>query len=253
MTLPGAVTAQDDEARRTRRRENRVTAILHSGHPVRYWDHDLGPDEPRLLAAPAAEEPSLWRDLTPQPAGGLVESSYDITPDGATVVTTWRVLEAGGATRGTLVAIDVASGERSRVLADDPGHDFDGPLVAPDGARVLCRRESRSTATTPTDIRLVVLPLDGGAPVEVAPGWDRRPGEVEWTPDGTALVVAADEGGRRPVFRVVLSDGTVTRLTGDDGAYTDPRVSPDGRHVPPAATRRRLRRAGPARAERQFP
>lgn len=34
-TLPGAVTGEDDEARRKDRREKKVTAILHAGHPVR--------------------------------------------------------------------------------------------------------------------------------------------------------------------------------------------------------------------------
>ena len=27
-----------------------MTAILHESAPVRYWDHDLGPDQPRLFA-----------------------------------------------------------------------------------------------------------------------------------------------------------------------------------------------------------
>src|SRR5690606_23039082 len=29
--------------------------VLHSGYPVRYWDHDLGPDLPRLYAAEPAD------------------------------------------------------------------------------------------------------------------------------------------------------------------------------------------------------
>jgi dipeptidyl aminopeptidase/acylaminoacyl peptidase len=198
---------------------------------VRFWDADVGPDEPRLVAADLPPDgPAQWRDLPPAPGDALVETDHDITPDGSTVVTGWRVAEPRGATRGILVGIDVATGER-RVLADDPRYEFGGPVVSPDGTRVACWRESLSTPASPPDIRLVVLPLAGGAAREVAPGWDRWAHGPRWTPDGGALLVVADDGGRAPVFRVELADGAVTRLTGDDAAYSDLAVAPDGQAV----------------------
>jgi dipeptidyl aminopeptidase/acylaminoacyl peptidase len=239
MTLPGAVTAEDDEARRKARREKKVSGILHSGYPVRFWDHDLGPDEPRLVIGDvptdgAPDGALAWRDLTPAPGRALVEAGYDITPDARTVVTGWRVFEPGGSSRETLVAIDVESGERT-VLADDPELEFGGPVISPDGTQVAFWRALRTTPTTPPDSRLAVVPITGGEPREVAPGWDRWPNGAAWSPDGSALIVTADDGGRCPVFRVELADGpadaTVTRLTGDDGAYSDVVVSPDGAHV----------------------
>ncbi|QYN39806.1 prolyl oligopeptidase family serine peptidase [Pseudonocardia sp. DSM 110487] len=231
MTLPGAASGDEDAERRKARRDRKVSGILHAGHPVRFWDADIGPDEPRLVAADLPPDgPAEWRDLTPAPGDALVETDHDITPDGRTVVTGWRVAEPRGATRGVLVAIDVATGER-RVLADDPGYEFGGPVVSPDGTRVVCWRESLSTPTSPTDIRLVVLPLAGGEAREVAPGWDRWAGGPRWTPDGGALLVVADDGGRAPVFRVEVADGGVTRLTGDDAAYSDLAVAPDGQAV----------------------
>jgi dipeptidyl aminopeptidase/acylaminoacyl peptidase len=231
MTLPGAVSADDDAVRRKARREKKVSAILHSGYPVRFWDHDLGPDEPRLVVGDVPADGVVeWRDLTPQPGGALVESGYDVTPDGRTVVAGWRVFEPGGSSRGTIVAIDVVTGERT-VLADDPGLELSGPVISPDGTQVAFWQELRTTPTTPPDSRLVVLPLAGGEPREVAPGWDRWPNGARWTPDGGALIVTADDRGRCPVFRVELADGSLTRLTGDDGAYGDVVVSPDGEHV----------------------
>ncbi len=224
-TLPGSVTTADDEARRAARRDRKVTGILHAGHPVRFWDHDLGPDAPRLLTGRIGDG---WTDLTPAPGGALVEGAHDVTPDGSCVVTTWAEPQRGGGTRTMLVAIDVASGEH-RVLAQDPDHEFDAPVLSPDGRQVACVRESYSTPHRPPDRHLVVIPLAGGDPEVAAPGWDRWPAAVRWTPDGTALIVTADEGGRAPVFRV--ENGTVTRLSGDDGAYTDVAVSPDGAHV----------------------
>jgi dipeptidyl aminopeptidase/acylaminoacyl peptidase len=231
MTLPGATSAEDDQERRKARRDRKVSGILHAGYPVRHWDTDLGPDEPRLVAGePSEDGTGSWRDLTPAPGGALIDTDHDITPDGRTVVTGWHVAEPGGVRRSILVAIDAATGER-RVLADEPGHEFGGPVVSPDGSRVVCWRESVAGPTSPTDVRLVVLPLDGGPARDVAPGWDRWAGGPRWTPDGSALLVVADDGGRAPVFRITLADGTVTRLTRDDGAYGDLVVAPDGNAV----------------------
>ena len=48
QALPG--DAAEDEKRRQARKDAGVSAILHETLPVRYWDHDLGPDDPRLFA-----------------------------------------------------------------------------------------------------------------------------------------------------------------------------------------------------------
>ena len=52
-TLPGATTAEDDQQRRTARKDNKISAILHESYPIRFWDHDLGPDTPRLMVGEA--------------------------------------------------------------------------------------------------------------------------------------------------------------------------------------------------------
>ncbi|MBW0105860.1 alpha/beta fold hydrolase [Pseudonocardia sp. KRD291] len=240
-TLPGAVDADDDERRRTARRESKITAILHDGHPVRHWDHDIGPAEPRLLAAAPVAAPAAasvegpdarldWADLTPVPGHALLETAHNVSPDGRTVVTGWNTAHGHGAWRSSVVAIDVATGDR-RVLLDDPSADFSAPRVSPDGTRVVALRETVPTPERAPRIDLVVVALDGGDPVPVAPDWDRWPAGVRWTADSSALVVVADEGGRAPLFRVDPATGTVLRLTGDHGAYSDPCPSPDGRWV----------------------
>jgi dipeptidyl aminopeptidase/acylaminoacyl peptidase len=146
----------------------------------------------------------------------------DLTPDGRTAVSTWGLAEPRGSRRTALVAVDTASGER-RVLADDGTSDFGDPPVSPDGSLVAAVCERRSTPQEPVDERLVVLPLDGSAARGTSPpGWDRWSGEHRWTPDGTALVVAADEQGGRPVFRIDLGDGGGHAPDGDRGHYRRP-------------------------------
>jgi len=236
MTMPGAVTSADDDARRAARREKKITAMLHTGYPVRLWDHDLGPDQARLLVGglPGAGDHVEWQDLTPAPGNALRETHVDISPDGATVIADWQVAEPRGASRSSVVAFDLASGNR-RILLDDPEFEFNIGTISPDGQTVAAVRTRRSAADRAPRLDLVLVPLTGGPVRELTAEWDHWPLGLHWTPDSAALIVVADQNGRSPLFRVSAEYGpefgTVTRLTGDNGGYTDPVVSPDGRYV----------------------
>ncbi|WP_442893228.1 prolyl oligopeptidase family serine peptidase [Aquipuribacter sp. SD81] len=245
-TLPGADdTAESDEERRKARKDGKVTAILHEAYPVRYWDGDLGPDAPRLLAGrldATGTEPELeLRQVVGHVGHGLRHAVVDVTADGRTAVTTWDTIEGRAVSRFSLVSVDLASGRR-RTLLSDVDHEYEMPTISPDGSTVALQVYRRSTPDDPGDYRLAVAPLgrpgedgdDGDGTVEVrevAPGWDRWSHRPVWTPDGQALLVTADSDGRAPVFRVEVASGEVTQLTGDDAAYSDVVVSRDGRHV----------------------
>lgn len=236
-TLPSATDAESEQKARKNRKDAKVSAVLHEEYPVRYWDHDLGPDRPRLFTAdlPAdlatGDERLELRDLTGHAGRALqAEASWDVTPDGATVVSTWTVPEPRGSERSTVVALDVATGQR-RVLCDDSDVEYSDPVVSPDGRQVAVVAFRRSTPDVPPDSWLAVVPLAGGEVRALTQDWDRWPHSAQWTPDGSALVAVADDQGRAPLFRVDVATGEVTRLTADDGAYSDPRVSPDGRWV----------------------
>lgn len=259
--LPSAKgLAQDTELRKARK-DGKVSAILHTGYPVRFWDHDLGPDQVRRFAGdlvtladePAAPLPGAAdaQDETPDeenPSSGkhldlrdltgagrhLEEHSADLSADGTTLVTTWNVPDAGAATRSTLVVVDTATGDR-RVLVDDPDADAGEPRISPDGAWVAYVTESISTPSEAPVIRLALVPTDGSAePVVLADDWDRWPGRPTWLPDGSGLLVQADDDGRGPVFLLTfsgelpVSDVVVERLTADDAVFSDLSVTPDG-------------------------
>ena len=227
-TLSESIEA--DEEFRKKRKDAPVSAILHEEYPVRYWDHDLGPDRTRLLVAEDAGT-GQWRDLTGHVGRALDdEAGWEITPDGRTVVVAWAVAESAGSQRRIVVAIDVATGAR-RVLADDPDHDYTVPRLSPDATHVALEVARRSHPGDAGDCWLGVVPLAGGEVRPLTGDWDRWPHSARWTPDGSALVVAADHQGRSPLWRVDANTGEPIQLTQDDAAYTDIRISPDGQWV----------------------
>ena len=96
--LAGSTDEDNDEERRKARKDNKVAAILHSGYPVRYWDADLGPAQPRLFAVEPGEEqeagkpatvdaapPLKLRNLTPDAGTRLRDAESVVSPDGKTI------------------------------------------------------------------------------------------------------------------------------------------------------------------------
>ncbi|MGB6454196.1 MAG: S9 family peptidase [Streptosporangiaceae bacterium] len=228
--FPGAAGSEQDTARRKARAEAGVSAILHEpGARLRYWDHDLGPESVRLLA-PGADGGSAGepRDLTPDPGRALDEQGFELTPDGSAVVTGWRVTEEAGEFRNEVVVIDVASGQR-RTLLGEPGLDVERPQISPDGQWVLAFRDEHDSYDRPGDATLIVTALAGGpAARDLLAGFDRRPAEAAWAPDGRSIYFTADHNGRRPIFRVGIEGGEPVRVTVDDAAYDSLCVAPDG-------------------------
>ncbi|MEV4394138.1 S9 family peptidase [Nonomuraea sp. NPDC049607] len=220
--------ATEDE-RRKARKDAGISAILHEGYPVRYWDHDLGPARTRLFAGRlGADRLEDVRELTPDAGEALRDTTFELTPDGSTVIASWRRYLPGGDNRTDLVAIDVATGER-RTLLTDEAHDFGGPIaVSPDGTRVACARERITSVDVSVRVELWIADLATGEGRAYAPGL--FPTDVAWAPDSSALYLVADHQGRRPVFRVPLA-GEHTRLTADDAAYLGVNASADGTYV----------------------
>jgi dipeptidyl aminopeptidase/acylaminoacyl peptidase len=225
--LPSATGVEDDKRLRALRKDAKVSAVLHTGYPVRHWDHDIGPALPHLFDVGAGREGI--RDLTPDPGRALQETDVDVSRDGRFVVASWHAPGPGASLRGTLVRIDIdgeAAGERATV-AEDADADLEFPAISPDGTAVAFIRETLSTPTRAPRITLCIKQF-GEDIAEITTGWDRWPASLTWSADGSRLVVTADEAGRRPVFAVDPVTSEVTRLTDDDYTYTDVCAAPEG-------------------------
>ncbi|WP_043442862.1 S9 family peptidase [Arthrobacter sp. L77] len=228
--LAGSANEEDDAARRKSRKEAGVAAVLHSGYPVRYWDADLGPDEPRYFGLKdlgGSDGEASLDDLVPSARGGFREARPVLDPEGTALFSSLALPEERGSQRSVLVRVDVGTKELT-VLLDDRENDYAPGPVSPDGRFLAVVRDRRTTVDLAPRTGLLLLPLDGGEPVALAEDWDRWPSPAAWLPDGSALVVTADDDGAAPVFVIDVATGAVRRVTQDAAAYTDVRVSPDG-------------------------
>jgi dipeptidyl aminopeptidase/acylaminoacyl peptidase len=227
--LPGSIGTEDDERRRAARKAAKVGAVLHTSTPVRYWDHDIGPDELRLFATDPVSDAGADSDavdLTPVPGRALDEAGFTVAPDGSCVFTSWFVLEEAGLPRAKLVAIDAVSGAQ-RVLAEDPQASFGEPAVSPDGRWVVSVREQDTTYENPPLVCLWLVELASGEGRALVVDPEIWPGSPVFSADGASIYFLADERGHRPVFRLDLASGEHRRLT-EAGHYASVRVAPDG-------------------------
>lgn len=247
--LPSAADLAADAELRCARKQAKVQAILHTGYPIRHWDHDLGPDQPRRYLADLAglveepvgplPEPETSDGKTPRATSGLelrqltgagrqlFEHGAALSPDGGTLVTTWSVAD-GVALRTALMAIDTLTGEQ-RILVDLAQAEAGAPAVSPDGTRVAFLQSTISSPEQAPTERLAVVPLAGGEVTVLAQDWDRWPTSITWLPDSSGLVVTADSDGRGPVFLASFGEATVVeQVTSDDATFSNVQITPDG-------------------------
>jgi len=230
--FPGTTSLAGDRDRHKARTKAGVEALLFEGYPIRRWDHYLGPRERHLFRAalpPGEERIAEPVDLTPDAAHALLETGYDVTPDGSTIVTAWSVTTELTRLHERLVAIDATSRER-RFLSPDDGHWYSEPACSPDGRWVVATRQAPGSPERVGDQTLWLVDLRSGEGRDLTPDVDLWPHAPAWTPDSEAILFTADRQGGAAVLRVELATGEATVLA-DEGAFTDLAPTPDGKRA----------------------
>ena len=257
--LPGAGSEEEHKTLTKARKDAGVDAILHSSYPVRYWDHDVGPEQPHVFSlergqasggTPSASDhgPAVDEGEAPAPLPGTTDRAPEVrlrllteglrapmhgaapvlSPDGSFALVGQSVPEPRASLREGIVRVDLATGGR-RTLVDREGAEASAGPVSPDGSRAVIVLDRVTSPTEPPQPRLFLMDTDNGELTPLAPEWELWASPAAWTPDGSAVLVTADADGRRPVFRVDVPSGAVTQVTHDDAAWSELVVAPDGR------------------------
>jgi dipeptidyl aminopeptidase/acylaminoacyl peptidase len=227
--FPSAGNLDEDREKAKAREKAGTSALLFDGYPFRFWDSPYAPRAPRLFVVDPDGTP---RDLTGNVGKAIsADPSFDITPDGRTVLVTWNVPTAKAGQDRTLAAIDVETGER-RSLLHDPDFMEQEVVCSPDSRHAAVIRSRVHTTETPWTVELWIVSLADGSARRIAKDFEHFPGGPRWTPDGRALLFSADELGRQPLWRVDVDDedATPVRLSAE-GAFSDVHIAPDGSAV----------------------
>lgn len=226
----GVETEEADAGKRAERTKKKVSALLHDGYPVRFWDHDLGLEWPRLLRATIRPGAELGADDC-LPVGGdlgrCLVGKQELSADGRWLLSGWREPAPRGQSISSLAIIDVKTGERRILAQGNQDVSYLDAIFDRDGARVAAIRHTTPTPDLPSMFSLVVIDVVTGAETVVADEWDRIASPIAFTPEGTQLLVSADEDGDAPLFLIDLASDEVRRLTGP-GAFSSAQLSPDG-------------------------
>lgn len=270
--LIGADLATDAD-RRSERKKRGVTAILHTGMPVRFWDHEVGDTSARLVLVDGASGDGAaadgasgegagkggLRDLAPDADLALRMARGDLSPDGRTVATSWTRRTRRGESVSSIALIDTGTKKRRLLLRGTAEAGYGNPRFSPDGRTLAVVRSTTATADDPHYSRIELHPLGGAAtaadPVVVEVG-DLTVTEVCWTADAGTLLVAGDLHSRGAVLAIDPATGRIRRTLADDAVYAQLQPTEDGTHLfalrsavdePPTPVRLTLRRATEAR------
>ncbi|MBA2303287.1 MAG: S9 family peptidase, partial [Acidobacteria bacterium] len=147
-------------------------------------------------------------------AGNFDHNGTEWTPDGKSILFSGLRVEADDYQwrESEIYAVDVADGN-IRQLTHRKGPDSN-PSVSPDGRQVAYTGNDHSRDTW-TDSKLYVMNIDGSSPRLVSGDWDRSPGSLEWSAEGSGLYFTAQSEGAQNLYYLPIgvNPGKVTPVT----------------------------------------
>jgi len=196
-------------------KERKETGYVTSEAQYRFWDHHLPMGRVahlHLLELGRDGKPGKARDLFEGTPYELTRAepdanSFDISPDGRRIVFAFdpapqKQLD----NRFALAEIELKSGKIS-VIARDAAWDFSAPRYAPDGNRIaFIASHQGAKHTMPGQLAIWERETPAAWSLESAE-WDHEvQAPLHWEDDGQAVLFAAEQRGRRHLWRFDLPD-----------------------------------------------
>jgi dipeptidyl aminopeptidase/acylaminoacyl peptidase len=212
------------KARMEARAKDKATGMVYDRLFVRHWDswadgrnavlYSAPLDAAgKVAGAPVSLSGSLDGDVPSKPFGDREE--YRFSPDGKNIVFSVRIAGKTEAwsTNFDLYTVPAAGGQAPRNLtADNPAWDAKG-VFSPDG-RTLAYLAMARPGFEADRWQVMLLDVASGKKRKLAADWDRSAGNLQWTQDGRALVVDAEDVGQHRLFSIDIASGKVGALTG---------------------------------------
>ncbi len=220
-----AADENDHQEFSSERSDAKVSGILHTGFPVRRWDHDLGPGRQTLAVATlneaAADFPEVSDELSAPvgldfrylslPSGRLVDWAVD--DEARFVLVQLEKPIPGQLEASEIWRVDLdGEPELHRLTKPAADHSFDIEAICPDGTKALVTRVQAWTPQTNLAAELKVLDLETAELKSVWPDADFWFSPI-WADDST-IVATADDHGRGSIFIGDVSDAQPRRLVG---------------------------------------
>ncbi len=230
--LAGAEALEETKKKLEAREKNKVKAHVSESRLYRFWDRWLTDDEYPHIFVLDLESKKLT-DLLPgskryfdfQTGSG----SYDVSPDGKTIVFAANATDAPHrTTQSDLFAVPTDGGKLRNLTADNVGDDHD-PVFSPDGRTLAYGRETRGDGW-PETTRLALMDVATGRTRVLTESWDASPSDWTWSDDGRTLVFAAELRARVNLYALDASGGTPRELR-RGGTLGNPALTPTGEIV----------------------
>ncbi|MBI2760192.1 MAG: S9 family peptidase, partial [Chloroflexi bacterium] len=182
---------------------------------------DLEGGEPRQLTAGECDEGQIaW---SPDSSRVVFVSARHDTRDRDQAQDIWTVAAAGGDVQPLTERFGPCS----------------APVYSPDGQTIAFAGHTDITDTGGRTASLWVMPVAGGSPRNVTAALDRSiqagplnpgapPARFDWTADGVAIVARVQDGAEVHLFRIVVADGSMTRLADGERVVESFSTAADG-------------------------
>jgi dipeptidyl aminopeptidase/acylaminoacyl peptidase len=204
------------------REENKASGMIYDKLFVRHWDTWKDGRRNHVFRVPIGADGSAGTpvdlmqgvdgDCPTIPWGG--DGDFTVSPDGAWMVYTAKVVngsEEVWSTDWDLWAVPTDGSAPARCLTEDNEAWDTSPAFSPDGSKLAYLAMARPGYEADRR-RVMVMDWPAGGTQNLTEPWDRSPGSLTWSVDGTGLYMSADNLGNHSIFRVDPADGMVHAL-----------------------------------------